>query len=63
MSERLITKRGQLELSVATGLAAISFVAAPIIAYFTAQLSTQQKINDVSERVVRVEVLKTSKRH
>ena len=42
--------RGQIHLTFATGLAVVSFVAAPVVAFFSAQASTQQEIADLSSR-------------
>ena len=46
---------GQIQLTFVTGMAIISFIAAPIVAYFSAQAATKTEIADVSERTARLE--------
>lgn len=48
--------RGQIQLSLATALMGISFIAAPIVAYFSAQTATKAEISSVSERTAKLEV-------
>ena len=40
---------------MATGMVAISFVASPIIAYFSAQAATKEEIASISERAAKLE--------
>jgi len=48
--------KGQIQLTVVGVMAAVSFVVAPIVAYFSAQAATKTEIADVSERTARLEV-------
>ena len=47
--------KGQIQITLLGAMAAISFIAAPIIAYFSAQAATKTEIADVSERTARLE--------
>ena len=48
--------KGQIQITILGAMAAISFIAAPIIAYFSAQAATKTDIANVSERAARLEV-------
>ena len=48
-------QKGQVQLTMATGMVAISFVASPIIAYFSAQAATKEEIASISERAAKLE--------
>ena len=48
-------QKGQIQITLLGAMAAISFIAAPIIAYFSAQAATKTEIADVSERTARLE--------
>lgn len=52
-----MTNRGQISLGVSTAIAAVSFIAAPIVAYFSSQAAVDEKISALSERTA---VLETS---
>ena len=47
---------GQIQITLLGAMTAISFIAAPIIAYFSAQAATKTDIANVSERAARLEV-------
>lgn len=42
--------KGQIQISVALGMAVISFIAAPLIAYYSAQSATNSRINEVDTK-------------
>ena len=48
--------KGQIQLTLATALMGISFLVAPVVAYFSAQAATKMDIAEVSERTARLEV-------
>ena len=48
--------KGQIQITILGAMAAISFIAAPIVAYFSAQAATKMDIAEVSERTARLEV-------
>ena len=48
--------KGQIQITLLGAMTAISFIAAPIIAYFSAQAATKTDIANVSERAARLEV-------
>lgn len=56
--------RGQITLSLATTLAVVSFVAAPVVGYFSSQIATAQAIADVNTKVevVQAKNIDTDKR-
>jgi len=47
--------KGQIQITLLGAMTAISFIAAPIIAYFSAQAATKTDISNVSERTARLE--------
>jgi len=47
--------KGQIQLTLATALMGISFLVAPVVAYFSAQAATKTEIAEVSERTARLE--------
>ena len=47
--------RGQINITLIGAMAAVSFIAAPIVAYFSAQAATKTDIANVSERTARLE--------
>ena len=47
--------KGQFNITIVGLMAGISFVAAPIIAYFSAQAANQEAISGVSERAAKLE--------
>ena len=47
--------KGQIQLTFATGLAVVSFVAAPIVAFFSAQAASDAKISSLETRTAVVE--------
>ena len=47
--------KGQIQVTIFGAMAAVSFLAAPIIAYFSAQAATKEDIAQVSERTARLE--------
>lgn len=47
--------RGQIQLSVATVMAGVSFVAAPLVAYYSSQMATAQAIAEVNTKTEVVE--------
>lgn len=47
--------RGQIQLTFATGLAGIAFVASPIVAFFSAQAASDAKIAELTERTAVLE--------
>ena len=46
-----MNNNGQIQLSWVLAMAAISFIAAPLIGYFSSQLATETKINGVDKEV------------
>ena len=48
-------QKGQIQMTIATTVALVSFIVAPIIAYFSAQAATKTDIANVSERTARLE--------
>ena len=46
-----MNNNGQIQLSWGLTMAAISFIAAPLIGYFSSQLATETKINGVDKEV------------
>ena len=55
-SFKIKMNKGQIQLTFVTGMAIVSFIAAPIVAYFSAQAATKTDIANVSERAARLEV-------
>lgn len=48
-------QKGQITITLLGAMTAISFIAAPIIAYFSAQSATKTEIAEISERAARLE--------
>ena len=48
--------KGQFNITLLGAMAVVSFVIAPIVAYFSAQAATKTDIANVSERAARLEV-------
>ena len=47
--------KGQIQITILGVMAAVSFVVAPIVAYFSAQAATKTEIAEVSERTAKLE--------
>lgn len=54
-SIKVFMSKGQIQLGLASGMAIISFVAGPLIGYFSAQMATQKDISQLSERAAKLE--------
>ena len=61
---KTVKRKGQIQLSIATGMAIISFIAAPIIAYYSSMASTNVRIGEINtkEQVTESRVLELEKK-
>ena len=57
-------KKGQINLSIATGMAMVSFIVAPLIVYYSAQSATNSRIAELDKKqsVTESQVLNFDKR-
>ncbi len=53
--KNLAYKKGEVQLTIATGMAFVAFVVSPVVAYYSGQASSARDIAAISERVARLE--------